>query len=67
MSIYTYEPEYDFLQDGDALGDSLNSDSGTAVWEGGSRFHANEASSLGGTQVLVNVLCGSTPLGRTRQ
>ena len=25
MSICTYEPAYDFLQDGDALGDSLNS------------------------------------------
>ena len=25
MSICTYEPAYDFLQDEDALGDSLNS------------------------------------------
>ena len=59
MLICTYEPEYDFLQDGDALGDSLNSRK--AVWEWGARFHVNEASSLGDTQVPVNDLHGSTP------
>ena len=31
MLICTYEPEYDFLQDGDVLGDSLNSRK--AVWK----------------------------------